>query len=100
MKLHKLHIRQPRSRAMSNCETIAGGDNRIRRVTEHLTAPACREDRNVGNDLNGATGDTRANANALASLDDEVEDSRFLDDADAFTLVDAVDQRAGDFRAS
>src|SRR5947209_8475651 len=82
---------------MSNCETIAGGDNGICRVAVDLTATAGGEHGDVGNDLHGPAGDARAHPEAFVATHDEVEDAGLLDDADAIALVNTVDERAGDF---
>src|SRR5262245_25224344 len=60
MELHELHVRELRACAMRNRETIARGDNRIRRVAIDLTASASREHGRIGNDLDWTTRDGRA----------------------------------------
>src|ERR1051326_4773526 len=83
MELHEFHVGQSCSRAMSNCDTIACRNHRIRRVSVDLSAATGRQDGDVGNDLDGAAGDARADADALATLHDEVQYSRLLDDTHA-----------------
>src|SRR5690242_20450710 len=97
MELHEFHVRQTSAGAMSNRETIARRDDRICGVAIDLSTPAGREHGDIGDDLGGAPGDTRARADALAPSHDQVEHPRFLDDADPLALVHAIDERARDF---
>src|SRR4051812_45304760 len=99
MKLNELHIGEPRARAMSNCETIASGDDRIRRVAVHLTAAAGGEHRDVGDDLDGSTGNAGAHSQTLRALDEEIEYACLLDDTDPIALVHALDECARDLGA-
>jgi hypothetical protein len=84
---------------MSNCETIAGRHYGIGRVSIRLPTPARCEHRHVGDDLRGASGDARTHADAFSTADDEVEHACFLDDSDALTLVDTIDESARDLGA-
>src|SRR2546423_4508666 len=99
MKLHELHIGESSAGAMSNCETVAGRDNGIGRVTKNLAATTRRQDSHIRDDLGGAASDAGAHADAFVTSDDEVEHAGLLDNADALALVDAIDERARDLGA-
>jgi hypothetical protein len=99
MKLNELHVREPSTGAMSNCETIASGDHRIRSVAIYLTASSRGEDRDIGDDLNRPAGDAGANTNALIATHEEVEHPCLFDHADAVTLVNPIDEGARHFGA-
>src|SRR5205823_4819454 len=94
MELDELHVGESSSGAMSNCETVARRHDRIGGVSKDLSAATGGENGYVGNDLGGATGDARANPDAFIASDDEIEHPGFLDHADAFALVHAIDERA------
>src|SRR5205085_9571546 len=99
VKLHELHVGEPCPGTMSNRETITGGDDGVGGIAEDLATTPRREDGDVGDDLDGPSGDARANADTLVALDDQVEHTRFLDDADALARVHSLDERARDFSA-
>ncbi len=99
MELHELHVRELHAGAVRDREAVAGRDDGVRRVAIDLTAAAGREHGGVGDDLDRAAGDARAHAAAAAAIDDEIEDTRLLEDGDALALLHARAQRARDFGA-
>src|SRR4051812_29558578 len=99
MELHELHVRELDAGAVRDREAVTSGDDRVRGVAIHLPAAAGRKHRSVGDDVDGAARDARAHATTTAAIDDEVEDTRLLEDGDAVALLHARAECTRDFGA-
>src|SRR5205814_6754932 len=78
MELHELHVGKLGAGAVGDRVAIPSRNLWIRRITKELSASAGREDRGIGNDVDGFSGDGGSHAEDSSVFDDEVEDARFL----------------------
>jgi hypothetical protein len=94
MKLHELHVSEPRAGAVRNRVTVAGRYLRVRGIAIHLAAATGREHGCIGDDLDRLARHRRANTVADSAFHDQLQNSRLLQHFDALGCLDALDERA------
>jgi hypothetical protein len=99
VELDELHIGQLGPGTVRDCETIAGRNLGIGGIPVQLAASARRQYGRVSDYFHCFSGYRGANSEDHAILDDELEDSRFLEDFNSLTLLHLLDQRARDLGA-
>src|SRR5665213_3061335 len=99
MELDELHIGEFGTGAMRYGVAVAGRDCGIRSVSVNLPAPPGCEDRRVRNELGRLPRYRGTYTDADAVIQNQVEHSSLLRDANAWSCAHSLDETAGDFRA-
>ena len=99
MELHELHVGERHARAMRDGVAVSGRDDGIRGVAIHLPASAGREHGDVRNDLRCRASHAGSHADARVAVHDQIQETRFLEDAHAFAATHTVHECARDFGA-